>query len=130
MPDGTILLASAGLGLGIVSAFSVPSVTHLVKQFRFPTQKTEGYEDEDGQSSRDAVKNFSTKLPKAAILILSIIGLCTSIAIAVLSTLSPRGKGDGLFLENWLVVPAWVSQISPQTYLLAAALGIVHLHVD
>ncbi|KAI3318504.1 P-loop containing nucleoside triphosphate hydrolase protein [Xylariaceae sp. AK1471] len=107
MSDGTVLLASSALGLGIVSAFSIPAIVHLVKQIRDQNPKTDGYEDEDGQSSEEAIKTFSTKLPKVAILILSVIGLCTSIAIAVLSTLSHRGKGDGLFLENWLVVPGW-----------------------
>ncbi|KAI0392247.1 P-loop containing nucleoside triphosphate hydrolase protein [Xylariaceae sp. FL0594] len=107
MPDGPPLLASAGLGLGVVSVFSLLSVIHLVRQTRSPTQKTEGYEDQDGISSEEAVKNFSTKLPKAAIVILSIIGLCTSIVLAVLSTISPRGKDHGLFTENWLAVAAW-----------------------
>ncbi|GAW11813.1 hypothetical protein ANO14919_011650 [Xylariales sp. No.14919] len=107
MPDDRMLLASAGLGLGIVAVFSVPAVVHLYQQIRNRTPKTDGYEDKDGQSSDAAIKAFSTKLPKTSILILSIIGLCISIAIAVLSTLSPRGRGDGLFLENWLAVPGW-----------------------
>ncbi|TGJ87793.1 hypothetical protein E0Z10_g900 [Xylaria hypoxylon] len=106
MPDNNMLLASSGLGLGIVAAFSLPAILHL-KRIRNRTPKTDGYEDKDGQSSEEAIKAFSTKLPKASILILSIIGLCISIAIAVLSTLSPRGQEDGLFLENWLVVLGW-----------------------
>ncbi|KAI0107849.1 P-loop containing nucleoside triphosphate hydrolase protein [Nemania sp. FL0031] len=108
MPGDKALLASAGLGLGIVVTFSIPVIIHLHKQIRNRTPKADGYEDKDGQSSEEAVTAFSNKLPKASILVLSVIGLCISIAIAVISTLSPRGQGDGLFLENWLVVPGWV----------------------
>ncbi|KAI1271336.1 P-loop containing nucleoside triphosphate hydrolase protein [Xylaria sp. FL0933] len=107
MPDNKTLLASSGLGLGIVAAFSLPAIIHLAKQGRDRTQKTDVYEDKDGQSSQEAVKAFSNKLPKASILALSVIGFCVSIAIAVLSTLRPRGERDGLFLENWLAVPGW-----------------------
>jgi ABC-type lipoprotein release transport system permease subunit len=108
MPE-TILIISSGLGLGIVSTLTLPAIVHLVKQIRNRAPKTDGYEDEDGKSSQEAINAFSTKLPKASILLFSVIGLCTSIAIAILSTLSPRGQGDGLLLENWLVVPGWVS---------------------
>ncbi|KAH8159311.1 hypothetical protein CIB48_g8940 [Xylaria polymorpha] len=107
MSEDRVLLVSSGLGLGIVAAFSIPAAVHLVKQIRNRTPKTDGYEDKDGKSTEEAVKAFSTKLPKASILVFSVIGFCISIAIAVLSTLSPRGQGDGLFLENWLTVPAW-----------------------
>ncbi|KAI1739122.1 P-loop containing nucleoside triphosphate hydrolase protein [Xylaria scruposa] len=107
MPDDRVLLASSGLGLGIVAAFSIPAIVHIVKQICNRTPKTDGYEDKDGQSTEEAIKAFSTKLPKISILVLSVIGLCISIAIAVLSTLSPHGRGDGLFLENWLAVTGW-----------------------
>ncbi|KAI1155817.1 P-loop containing nucleoside triphosphate hydrolase protein [Nemania diffusa] len=107
MPDDKALLASSGLALGIVAAFSIPAIIHLNKHIRNRTPKTDSYEDKDGQSTEEAVKAFSNKLPKASILVLSVIGLCISIATAVISTLSPRGQGDGLFLENWLVVPGW-----------------------
>ncbi|KAI0857488.1 P-loop containing nucleoside triphosphate hydrolase protein [Xylaria cubensis] len=107
MPDDRVLLASSGLGLGVVAAFSIPAIVHLVKQLCNRTPKTDGYEDKDGQSTEEAIKAFSTKLPKISILVLSVIGLCISIAIAVLSTLSPHRRGDGLFLENWMAVPGW-----------------------
>ncbi|KAF2970424.1 hypothetical protein GQX73_g3089 [Xylaria multiplex] len=107
MPDNNLLLAASGTGLGIVAVWSLPAIVHLFKQIRNRTPKTDTYEDKDGQSSEEAIKAFSTKLPKASILILSTIGLCISIAIAILSTVRPRGQGDGLFLENWLVVAGW-----------------------
>ncbi|KAJ3577184.1 hypothetical protein NPX13_g3383 [Xylaria arbuscula] len=107
MPDDKELLTYSSLGLGIVAAFSTPAVVHLVKQIRNRTSKTEGYEDKDGQASEESVKAFSNKFPKVAVLILAVIGLCISIAIAILTTVSPRGEGDGLFLENWLAAPAW-----------------------
>jgi hypothetical protein len=108
MSDG-ILFASSTLGLGAISAFSIPAIVSFIKQVRDRNPKTDGYEDKDGRSSEEALKAFGAKRPKAAILTLSVIGLCTSVAIGILSTLSPNGKGDGLFLENWLVVPGWVS---------------------
>ncbi|KAI1160700.1 P-loop containing nucleoside triphosphate hydrolase protein [Nemania serpens] len=107
MPNDTVLLASSGLGLGIVIALSLPAGIHLGHQIRNRTPKQDGYADKDGQSSEEAVQAFSNKLPKASILVLSVAGLCVSIAIAVMSTLTFRGRSDGLFLENWLVVPAW-----------------------
>lgn len=110
MPNDTVLLASSGLGLGIVIALSLPAGIHLGHQIRNRTPKQDGYADKDGQSSEEAVQAFSNKLPKASILVLSVAGLCVSIAIAVMSTLTFRGRSDGLFLENWLVVPAWVSK--------------------
>ena len=111
MPDDKELLTYSSLGLGIIAAFSVPATVHLVKQIRNRTPKTEGYEYKDGQSTEEAVKVFSNNLPKVLILILAVIGLCISIAIAVLTTVSPRGEGDVLFLENWLAMPAWVREI-------------------
>ncbi|KAJ8120278.1 hypothetical protein ONZ43_g2973 [Nemania bipapillata] len=107
MPDDKTLLLSSGLNLGIVAAFSLPAIIHINKQIRNRAPKADGYEDKDGQSSKEAVKAFSTKLPKASILVLSVTGLCISIALAVVSTLTPHRRGDGLFLENWLAVPGW-----------------------
>ncbi|KAI0505818.1 P-loop containing nucleoside triphosphate hydrolase protein [Xylaria bambusicola] len=107
MSDDKELLAYSSLGLGVVAALSIPAAAHLVKQIGNRSLKTEGYEDKDGQSTEEAVKAFSNKLPKVSILVLSITGFCISIATAVLTTLSPRGEGDGLFLENWLAMPAW-----------------------
>ncbi|KAI1811841.1 P-loop containing nucleoside triphosphate hydrolase protein [Poronia punctata] len=109
MSDETLLLTCSGLGLAVVSLFSLPAAAQLVRQVRCRKQKTASYEDEDGESTKDIVEALSTKLPKTAILISSILGLCTSIAVAVLTTLSTRGEieGDDLFVENFLVLPAW-----------------------
>lgn len=118
MADDTVLLASSGVGLGAAVALSLPALVRFVRQIRDRSPRTEGYEDKDGRSDEEAVKAFSTKIPKALILILSVIGLCISIAVAVLSALSPKGQGDGLFLENWLVVPGWVSESQDRLLLL------------
>ncbi|KAI8624244.1 P-loop containing nucleoside triphosphate hydrolase protein [Xylariaceae sp. FL1651] len=108
MSDKTMLLASSALGLGIISAFSVPAIVLMVKQIRSRIPKTDGYEDQDGKSNQEAIRAFSAKLPKCSILTLSVTGLCISIAIAVLSILGSVGGGDELLLENWLVVLGWV----------------------
>ncbi|KAI0198398.1 P-loop containing nucleoside triphosphate hydrolase protein [Astrocystis sublimbata] len=108
MPNETALLVYSGLGLGITTALSTPAIVQLAKQIRKRAPRTEGYEDEDGQSSEAAIKAFSAKLPKILILGLSVAGLCISIATAVLSTTSPSSQGNILFLENWLAVAGWV----------------------
>ncbi|KAI1174319.1 P-loop containing nucleoside triphosphate hydrolase protein [Nemania sp. FL0916] len=106
--DQIILLATSGLGLGAVAAFSIPAIVHLTRRIGNRSPKTSEYEDKDGQSTKEAVDAFSNKLPKASIAVLSVIGLCLSVAVAVLSTVSPRGRGDGLFWENWLAVAGWI----------------------
>ncbi|GAP88211.1 putative multidrug resistance-associated protein 1 [Rosellinia necatrix] len=107
MPDKTSSFAFSCVGLAIVAALSLPAVVQLTKQIRDRTPKTDGYEDKDGQSTGEAVKAFSTKVPKALILALSIAGLCISIAVAVFSAFGPTSQVDGLFIENWLAVPSW-----------------------
>ncbi|KAI1821823.1 P-loop containing nucleoside triphosphate hydrolase protein [Xylaria intraflava] len=107
MPGGRELLAWSALGLAAVTAFSIPAVVHLVRQPYKRAPKTDGYEDEDGQSTEEALKAFSTRWPKVAILSSAVVGFGLSIAIAILSTLTSRDEGDGLFLENWLVASCW-----------------------
>ncbi|KAI1259517.1 P-loop containing nucleoside triphosphate hydrolase protein [Xylariaceae sp. FL1019] len=120
MSDGTLLLVSAAVGLGATAVLSVPAVSAAARQIRSKDLKSEGYEDEDGVSSEDAVKEFGTKLPKTLIVMFSVLGLFISISLAVLSTLSPKNTGDGLSLENWLVVPAW-ALLTIQAIFIAAS---------
>ncbi|ORY70217.1 P-loop containing nucleoside triphosphate hydrolase protein [Pseudomassariella vexata] len=101
----TTMLAIAVTALVAIGLFSLPSLQHLTSQLRRRDTKPEVYEDDDGKATPEAVAAFSTKVPKAFVILFSIIGLCVSITLAVLSTLS---QGDGLFVENWLGVGAWV----------------------
>ncbi|KAI1375361.1 P-loop containing nucleoside triphosphate hydrolase protein [Hypoxylon crocopeplum] len=110
MSGKTAVLVTSAVGLGIVTILSVPAALKLGR-LRSPRAKAkltaEVYEDEDGKSTPEAVKVFSTKAPKAVLLFFSVIGLGLSIALAVISTLDTRGLGGGLFLENWLAVVIW-----------------------
>ncbi|KAI5927245.1 P-loop containing nucleoside triphosphate hydrolase protein [Camillea tinctor] len=108
MAGETATFVTSAIGLGVIATLTGPSIAHLVSQLRSRSARVEGYEDVDGKSTPEAVKAFSTKLPKTLIVVCSVIGLCISVTLAVLGTLSPGSQGrDGLFLENWLVVPAW-----------------------
>ncbi|KAI0137590.1 putative ATP-binding cassette transporter protein [Hypoxylon sp. NC0597] len=108
MPEKTAVLVTSAVGLGVVTIFSVPAVLNLGRlRNRGSKFATEVYEDKDGKSTPEAVKAFSNKVPKAIILIFSLVGLGVSITLAVVSTLSTRGAEDGLFIDNWLSVAIW-----------------------
>lgn len=101
------LVTGVGTGLGLIGLCSIPAVSAVLLQLRRREPKQDAYEDEDGKSTPEAVKAYSARLAKSAILLLSSVGLGASLAVAVLVTLH-IGK-DGLFLENWLTTGAWVS---------------------
>ncbi|KAI1875694.1 uncharacterized protein JN550_001980 [Neoarthrinium moseri] len=104
MSDKTIILATSIAGLGLIGLSSLPAAFSLGSQLRSKDSKSDVYEDEDGKSTPEAVAAYSAKVPKAFILLFSLIGLGLSIALGVLSTL---GESNGIFLENWLSVGAW-----------------------
>jgi hypothetical protein len=103
----TGLLAGA-IGLGLIVLCTVVSTVILgssllkIKKTGLPLV----YEDKDGASTQNLTAKFSSKLPKTVITLSSLLGLATSVAIAVLSTLDIAE--DGLFLEDWLNAAAWV----------------------
>lgn len=111
MSDKVTLLASSATGLGAVALLSVPAVLGLAAQLSSrESRPDEVYEDKDGKSTPEAVKAYSAKIPKAFVLLFSLVGLGLSIALAVLSTL---GETNGIFLENWLSVATWVRYHCP-----------------
>ena len=63
------------------------------------------YEDKDGAATPESTAEFSAKVPKIIVGLLSFSGLGVSSAIAVLGTID--GK-DVFFLENWLNAASWV----------------------
>lgn len=106
MSEKTILFATSAVGLGLTGLLSFPAVTNIVLQQRTREAKPEIYEDADGKATPESVKAYSAKLPKIFLILLSVVGLGLSIAVAVVSTL---GETTGLLLENWLAVGTWVS---------------------
>jgi hypothetical protein len=98
-----------GAGLAVVALATTPALVTAVTQLRKRTAKDNFYEDIDGKSTPESIAAFSNRLPKIFILALSAIGLGTSIAISVLSSLNPHT--DALLLKNWLITGTWVSSI-------------------
>ncbi|KAI1138221.1 putative ATP-binding cassette transporter protein [Hypoxylon sp. FL0543] len=108
MPEKTAVLVTSAVGLGVVTVLSFPAALNLSRLHNRGSKFATGtYEDEDGKSTPEAVQAFSNKTSKAAILILSFAGLGLSIALAVISTLGPRGIEAALFNDNWLSVATW-----------------------
>ncbi|KAI1414944.1 putative ATP-binding cassette transporter protein [Hypoxylon sp. FL1857] len=108
MSEKTVVLVTSAVGLGVVTILSVPAVLNLSRlRNRGSKFASEVYEDEDGKSTPDAVKAFSNKIPKAAVLFFSLVGLGLSIALAVFSTLGRQGIEGGLFIDNWLSLVLW-----------------------
>ncbi|KAJ1327578.1 ATP-binding cassette subfamily C (CFTR/MRP) member 1 [Microdochium nivale] len=128
-PQDTLLLATSAAGLGVVGLLSIPAATSFLKQIRNrQTQDPDAiYEDADGKSTLEATRAFSTKWPKAFILFFSTTGLLASVAVALLTLLSGKGAGDGLFIENWICVGSW-SLLMFQAVAIASAHSSVVAH--
>lgn len=107
MAIGIALLVGA-VGLGLIVLCTISSAVILASSLL--RTKKNGlpvvYEDKDGASTQDLTAEFSSKVPKTVIILSSLLGLATSVAIGVLSTLDIAK--DGLFLEDWLNMVAWV----------------------
>ncbi|CAM1504527.1 Fc.00g021180.m01.CDS01 [Cosmosporella sp. VM-42] len=104
MSDLPVLPFTAA-GLGVVCLSALPAIFAILTQLRDRTPRDNFYSDIDGKSTPETIAAFSTRLPKSLVLLLSTIGLGTSIAISVLSTL--QHSQHGFFLENWLSTASW-----------------------
>lgn len=100
------LLPVSAVGLGFVALLSVPALKAIVSQVRSGAPKDNFYEDRDGKSTPEAMAAFSNKGSKTVIFLFALLGLGTSIALSVITTLNP--SDHDLALENWLVTAAWV----------------------
>lgn len=63
------------------------------------------YEDRDGVATEESQKAFSAAIPKYIALSGCVVGLLTSLVMAVFT--STRSMGD-FFIENWLTFGSWV----------------------
>ena len=107
MAINNIDIALTGTGLGLVGLATAHALVAAINQLRKRTPKDNFYEDVDGKSTPESIAAFSNRLPKLFILAFSVTGFGTSTAISVLSFLyAPFGE---LFLKNWLIAGAWVS---------------------
>ncbi|RYP41120.1 hypothetical protein DL767_001281 [Monosporascus sp. MG133] len=75
MADGTVTLATSAVGLGVIALLTIPTIASLRALVCRKDVQSEVYEDKDGKSTPEAVRAFATKVPRGAILILSVIGL-------------------------------------------------------
>ncbi|KAI1326944.1 P-loop containing nucleoside triphosphate hydrolase protein [Xylariaceae sp. FL0255] len=119
--DDVLMMVLFAIGLGIISALTIPAGFQFIKQTCSKEPKIDTYEDEDGQSTLEAVKKYSARWPKVSILVISFLGFFISIAISVLTTLSPQETRDHrLSIENWLVTASW-ALLSLQAICVAAS---------
>lgn len=102
-------LAAAICSSVVVVAFTVPSAISTVSHLRGKEQKWTTYSDKDGVATEETIAAFSTKVPKTILMISTILGFGTSIALAILAFLHP----DGMMVENWINVGQWVRQNIP-----------------
>ena len=107
MSDQNLSLAASAAGVGVIGLLSLPGALSLVSQLRGGHHPAQGevYEDKDGKSTPEATRAFTTKVPRAIVLLISVVGLGLSVALAVLATLE---RGSGFVADSWIVVGAWV----------------------
>lgn len=100
--------------LTLVFITTIPTLLNLLKRAK-SQYKANGYdeihklyEDKDGVATEESQNQYSATVPKYSTLFGSIIGLATSIAIAVLISVNSVRNLD---IENWLVFGSWVITI-------------------
>jgi hypothetical protein len=103
--DSRSLAAGAG-GLALILLLTLPSIFAIASHFRNKNSKPEIYQDEDGVATEESMSEYSTKIAKIILSILTVAGLLTSIPPAVFGTLNRHH--DFMFIPNWLIVGQWV----------------------
>jgi hypothetical protein len=100
-------LVSGVVGTALILLLTSPSVIGIISHLRAPkcNTNTKIYEDKDGVATPESMAKFPTKVPKTFLLVFVVLGLFTSIALAVLGTLDSRTP---MFLQDWLNTAQWV----------------------
>ena len=81
----------------IVTISTVPSVLRLAKRRRGkPANDAKLYEDEDGVATEESTGNFKPRWYYLSTLVLAIVGLATSLALAIFSTVRVYKQNFGL----------------------------------
>jgi hypothetical protein len=104
-------------GTGFILLLTLPSITHLLC-FRAQNGYTilpgiqdnnSLYEDEDGAATLDSEAAYSSRTVKIVICVVTTLGLATSLASAVLSTVLANARPTQLSLiQDWMNFTAWV----------------------
>jgi hypothetical protein len=118
--DRPLLFPLAIASLVLVALLTTPPSWTLWKQIRKKAPKDNFYEDRDGKSTPEAVAAFSNTKHKATVLLFSVIGAGTSIAVSVLTAIESEPEQ---VLESWLVTASWVSYGGPQSHSLPSCHG-------
>ncbi|EPE02791.1 abc transporter [Ophiostoma piceae UAMH 11346] len=102
------MISGAGASLAVISLLTLPAVSGLVRQILRRQPRDDAlYSDADGTASAETVAGFSAKLSKSAVLLSSVLGLGSSLAVSLIALIKNE-EGRGFFVENWLTTAAWI----------------------
>lgn len=98
-----VQLESRSLGTGIaalslVLLLTLPSLIGIASHLRNPKPRSSIYEDKDGAATEKSNAEYTAKIPKIFLTILSISSLFLSIALTILDVARP----DGRLTVDWL----------------------------
>jgi ABC-type multidrug transport system fused ATPase/permease subunit len=111
MADSTTTsLTAAIVCLILVAILSIPATSKAVRRLRSGSKAgyqaiPEKYEDEDGVASEESEAAYSDFVQRLALILLSIVGILDSLALAVLATARAYLK---LSTEQWLQFATWL----------------------
>ena len=113
LDDTRASLAVEATGLALIFLLLVPSLQRLLHNLRTVEKKEYHglYEDADGITTEKAEAEYSVKYAQIAVCIASAVGLVTSFALAVMSTMQYTAvrASVGIVTLEWLLFAAWVS---------------------
>ncbi|KAE9366466.1 putative ABC bile acid transporter [Stipitochalara longipes BDJ] len=81
-------LVAGVAGLTLVFLLTLPSLVGVASHLRESKPQSNRYEDKDGAATEKSIAAYSAKIPKIFLSIFAVLGLGTSIALAVLETLA------------------------------------------
>lgn len=107
-PNTSIVTGSVALGL--VSLDTIKAIKSIAdrilrRQYDEASLAITAYRDEDGEATEESLRAFSDKWQRVSIVVFSLTGLSTSLALSILSTISSDLNEP---LANWLQFAIWV----------------------
>ena len=94
--------------LVLISVFSIPGIIDLATQLQTTRPNTQLYEDEDGETTPDAVEAYSDRVPKIIMALCSFLGMCIALASVILAI---KHMHTG-FIGPLLILATWVCNAS------------------
>lgn len=99
-------------GMEMVFLLTIPSMLATVSQMMETTLEPKIYEDIDGISTEALTSNFSNKNPKIILLVFEILGLATSVYLAVFEMVTNYSPQNAVL--RWVDVIIWVCSQRPR----------------